>query len=152
METFCWVSWQQMILCDVQQHVAWGAWWHCKAHQLKSSAKALLQHLKPENSIILFFQHTSVICLCCSKENTKFICFLNYCFSFFFLIKDILELLEKRVKSRFSHRQIYLMNSFDFKQYLKIFKKQLSLPAEFPNESFAQKWNNNVQVREAFYT
>ncbi|NXQ73820.1 ORC4 protein, partial [Quiscalus mexicanus] len=59
--------------------------------------------------------------------------------------QDILELLEKRVKSRFSHRQIYLMNSFDFKQYIKIFKKQLSLPAEFPDESFAQKWNNNVQ-------
>ncbi|NXX24778.1 ORC4 protein, partial [Nicator chloris] len=59
--------------------------------------------------------------------------------------QDILELLEKRVKSRFSHRQIYLMNSFDFKEYIKIFKKQLSLPAEFPNESFAQKWNNNVQ-------
>ncbi|XP_039568210.1 origin recognition complex subunit 4 isoform X2 [Passer montanus] len=59
--------------------------------------------------------------------------------------QDILELLEKRVKSRFSHRQIYLMNSFDFKQYIKIFKSQLSLPAEFPDESFAQKWNNNVQ-------
>ncbi|NXA76795.1 ORC4 protein, partial [Thryothorus ludovicianus] len=59
--------------------------------------------------------------------------------------QDILELLEKRVKSRFSHRQIYLLNSFDFKQYIKIFKKQLSLPAEFPDESFAQKWNNNVQ-------
>ncbi|NXQ23376.1 ORC4 protein, partial [Alaudala cheleensis] len=60
--------------------------------------------------------------------------------------QDILELLEKRVKSRFSHRQIYLMNSFDFKEYIKIFKKQLSLPAEFPDESFAQKWNNNVQL------
>ncbi|NXC00254.1 ORC4 protein, partial [Orthonyx spaldingii] len=59
--------------------------------------------------------------------------------------QDILELLEKRVKSRFSHRQIYLMNSFDFKQYINIFKEQLSLPAEFPDESFAQKWNNNVQ-------
>ncbi|XP_074684620.1 origin recognition complex subunit 4 isoform X2 [Strix aluco] len=59
--------------------------------------------------------------------------------------QDILELLEKRVKSRFSHRQIYLMNSFDFKQYIRIFKEQLSLPAEFPDESFAQRWNNNVQ-------
>ncbi|XP_054685838.1 origin recognition complex subunit 4 isoform X4 [Grus americana] len=59
--------------------------------------------------------------------------------------QDILELLEKRVKSRFSHRQIYLMNSFDFKQYIRIFKEQLSLPAEFPDESFAQQWNNNVQ-------
>ncbi|NXA53366.1 ORC4 protein, partial [Nothocercus julius] len=59
--------------------------------------------------------------------------------------QDVLELLEKRVKSRFSHRQIYLMNSFDFKQYIKIFKEQLSLPAKFLDESFAQKWNNNVQ-------
>ncbi|NWI96188.1 ORC4 protein, partial [Pitta sordida] len=59
--------------------------------------------------------------------------------------QDILELLEKRVKSRFSHRQIYLLNSFDFKQYMKIFKEKLSLPAEFPDESFAQKWNDNVQ-------
>ncbi|NXA10193.1 ORC4 protein, partial [Sapayoa aenigma] len=59
--------------------------------------------------------------------------------------QDILELLEKRVKSRFSHRQIYLMNSFDFKQYIKIFKEKLSLPAEFPDESFAQKWNDNVE-------
>ncbi|XP_051479505.1 origin recognition complex subunit 4 isoform X2 [Apus apus] len=60
--------------------------------------------------------------------------------------QDILELLEKRVKSRFSHRQIYLMNSFDFKQYIRIVKQQLSLPAEFPDESFAQKWNKNVQM------
>ncbi|NWS72242.1 ORC4 protein, partial [Crotophaga sulcirostris] len=58
---------------------------------------------------------------------------------------DIMELMEKRVKSRFSHRQIYVLNSFDFKQYLKIFKEQLSLPAEFPDEVFAQKWNSNVQ-------
>ncbi|CAH6788630.1 origin recognition complex subunit 4 isoform X2 [Phodopus roborovskii] len=58
---------------------------------------------------------------------------------------DILELLEKRVKSRFSHRQIHLMNSFDFPQYIKIFKEQLSLPAEFPNKVFAERWNENNQ-------
>ncbi|XP_008572808.1 PREDICTED: origin recognition complex subunit 4 isoform X4 [Galeopterus variegatus] len=58
---------------------------------------------------------------------------------------DILELLEKRVKSRFSHRQIHLMNSFGFPQYVKIFKEQLSLPAEFPDKLFAEKWNENVQ-------
>lgn len=44
------------------------------------------------------------------------------------------------------------MNSFDFKQYIKIFKEQLTLPAEFPDESFAQKWNTNVQVFKAVYT
>uniref|UniRef100_A0A5F9DHB9 Origin recognition complex subunit 4 n=1 Tax=Oryctolagus cuniculus TaxID=9986 RepID=A0A5F9DHB9_RABIT len=59
---------------------------------------------------------------------------------------DILELLEKRVKSRFSHRQIHLMNSFGFPQYVKIFKEQLSLPAEFPDKVFAEKWNENVQM------
>ncbi|NXN17602.1 ORC4 protein, partial [Indicator maculatus] len=59
--------------------------------------------------------------------------------------QDILELLEKRVKSRFSHRQIYLLNSFDFRQYLKIFKEQLSLPAKLPDNFFAQKWNSNIQ-------
>nr|XP_056717616.1 origin recognition complex subunit 4 [Euleptes europaea] len=58
---------------------------------------------------------------------------------------DVLELLEKRVKSRFSHRQIYLMNSFDFKKYTNICKEQLSLPSEFPEKTFAQKWNKNVQ-------
>uniref|UniRef100_H0VCN7 Origin recognition complex subunit 4 n=1 Tax=Cavia porcellus TaxID=10141 RepID=H0VCN7_CAVPO len=58
---------------------------------------------------------------------------------------DILELLEKRVKSRFSHRQIHLMNSFGFPQYVKIFKEQLSLPAEFPDKLFAEKWNENIQ-------
>lgn len=36
------------------------------------------------------------------------------------------------------------MNSFDFPQYLKIFKEQLSLPAEFPDKAFAERWNENV--------
>ncbi|XP_051841794.1 origin recognition complex subunit 4 isoform X2 [Antechinus flavipes] len=58
---------------------------------------------------------------------------------------DILELLEKRVKSRFSHRQIHLMNSFSFSQYLKIFKEQLTLPEEFPDKHFTEKWNETVQ-------
>ncbi|XP_043850779.1 origin recognition complex subunit 4 isoform X3 [Dromiciops gliroides] len=58
---------------------------------------------------------------------------------------DILELLEKRVKSRFSHRQIHLMNSFSFSQYVKIFKEQLTLPEEFPDKHFTEKWNETVQ-------
>lgn len=64
----------------------------------------------------------------------------------FLFSKDILELLEKRVKSRFSHRQIHLMNSFGFPQYVKIFKEQLSLPAEFPDKVFAERWNENTLV------
>ncbi|XP_044525823.1 origin recognition complex subunit 4 [Gracilinanus agilis] len=58
---------------------------------------------------------------------------------------DILELLEKRVKSRFSHRQIHLMNSFSFSQYLKIFKEQLTLPEGFYDKHFTEKWNETIQ-------
>ncbi|MEE6489168.1 hypothetical protein FKM82_015508 [Ascaphus truei] len=58
---------------------------------------------------------------------------------------DVMELLEKRVKSRFSHRQIHLLNSFNFSQYLNIFEEQLSLPPEFPDVQFAETWNTNIQ-------
>ncbi|XP_057686620.1 origin recognition complex subunit 4 [Corythoichthys intestinalis] len=58
---------------------------------------------------------------------------------------DVLELLEKRVKSRFSHRQINLLNSLSFTQYLERVKSQLSLPDDFPDKRFAQNWNSSVQ-------
>lgn len=35
---------------------------------------------------------------------------------------DVLDLLEKRIKSRFSHRQIYLFNDFDLTTYLDMAK------------------------------
>lgn len=35
---------------------------------------------------------------------------------------DVLDLLEKRIKSRFSHRQIYLFNDFTFTKYLEMAK------------------------------
>ncbi|XP_045106993.1 origin recognition complex subunit 4-like isoform X2 [Portunus trituberculatus] len=45
---------------------------------------------------------------------------------------DVLELLEKRVKSRFSHRQIHLQASGDFTtHYLHTFKTLLHLPHSF---------------------
>lgn len=44
---------------------------------------------------------------------------------------DVIELLEKRVKSRFSHRQIFLFPDADnFKNYLKTFTELLSIPSE----------------------
>lgn len=58
---------------------------------------------------------------------------------------DVLELLEKRVKSRFSHRQIHLLNAFSFRQYMEVFQQQFSLPKEFPDEAFAQEWNQNIE-------
>jgi origin recognition complex subunit 4 len=35
---------------------------------------------------------------------------------------DVLDLLEKRIKSRFSHRQVYLFNDYDFESYCHVGK------------------------------
>ncbi|XP_065085183.1 origin recognition complex subunit 4 [Ochlerotatus camptorhynchus] len=44
---------------------------------------------------------------------------------------DVIELLEKRVKSRFSHRQIFILpRENDFKSRIELFKLLLSLPTE----------------------
>ncbi|XP_008299498.1 origin recognition complex subunit 4, partial [Stegastes partitus] len=58
---------------------------------------------------------------------------------------DVLELLEKRVKSRFSHRQIHLLNSFSFSRYLQMVQTQLSLPEDFADRRFAEDWNASIQ-------
>ncbi|XP_075037025.1 origin recognition complex subunit 4 [Mixophyes fleayi] len=58
---------------------------------------------------------------------------------------DVMELLEKRVKSRFSHRQIHLLNSFRFSEYLEVFEDLLSLAPGFPDTQFAETWNTNIQ-------
>ncbi|KAI7897866.1 origin recognition complex subunit 4 C-terminus-domain-containing protein [Cokeromyces recurvatus] len=48
---------------------------------------------------------------------------------------DTLDLLEKRVKSRFSHRQIYLFPSSNFGQFLEIAKGTLELPENYPSST-----------------
>uniref|UniRef100_A0A8C2EBJ8 Origin recognition complex subunit 4 n=1 Tax=Cyprinus carpio TaxID=7962 RepID=A0A8C2EBJ8_CYPCA len=57
---------------------------------------------------------------------------------------DVLELLEKRVKSRFSHRQIHLFSSLSFAQYVDAVRAQLSLPPDFPDPKFSDDWNHSV--------
>ncbi|KAK1876444.1 Origin recognition complex subunit 4 [Dissostichus eleginoides] len=59
---------------------------------------------------------------------------------------DVLELLEKRVKSRFSHRQIHLLSNPTFSQYLERVQTQLRLQDDFPDETFAQDWNASVKT------
>ncbi|XP_075685382.1 origin recognition complex subunit 4 isoform X3 [Rhinoderma darwinii] len=59
---------------------------------------------------------------------------------------DVMELLEKRVKSRFSHRQIHLLNSFSFSGYQEVFIDLLSLAPGFPDTQFAEKWSTNLQA------
>ncbi|KAL5009478.1 hypothetical protein ScPMuIL_011783 [Solemya velum] len=57
---------------------------------------------------------------------------------------DVIELLEKRVKSRFSHRQIHLFNNLTFDRYCDLFCSYLTLSNEFPDKKFAKDWNKNV--------
>uniref|UniRef100_A0A8C2IX56 Origin recognition complex subunit 4 n=1 Tax=Cyprinus carpio TaxID=7962 RepID=A0A8C2IX56_CYPCA len=60
------------------------------------------------------------------------------------VLQDVLELLEKRVKSRFSHRQIHLFSSLSFAQYVDAVRAQLSLPPDFPDPKFSDEWNQSV--------
>ncbi|TRZ01022.1 hypothetical protein DNTS_016668 [Danionella cerebrum] len=57
---------------------------------------------------------------------------------------DVLELLEKRVKSRFSHRQIHLFSSLTFPQYVDVVRGQLSLTQDFPQPTFSSQWNKSI--------
>lgn len=66
---------------------------------------------------------------------------------------DIMDLFEKRVKSRFSHRQIYVCNSWDFDEYVQILKNNLSLPNNFSKttsvsksdkQRFIKNWNGCI--------
>uniref|UniRef100_A0A8C6WUI7 Origin recognition complex subunit 4 n=1 Tax=Neogobius melanostomus TaxID=47308 RepID=A0A8C6WUI7_9GOBI len=59
---------------------------------------------------------------------------------------DVLELLEKRVKSRFSHRQIHLLSGATFPDYVQRVQSKLWLPEQFPDQRFAHEWNNSVKV------
>lgn len=65
------------------------------------------------------------------------------------VLQDVLELLEKRVKSRFSHRQIPLLSRLTLPQYLQRFQTQLRLhPEDVPDQHFTQEWNAELEVRE----
>uniref|UniRef100_A0A8C5GKM3 Origin recognition complex subunit 4 n=1 Tax=Gouania willdenowi TaxID=441366 RepID=A0A8C5GKM3_GOUWI len=59
---------------------------------------------------------------------------------------DVMELLEKRVKSRFSHRQILLLSSLSFPQYQQRIQAQLSLTDAFPDAHFAEEWNSSIKT------
>ncbi|XP_077483427.1 origin recognition complex subunit 4 isoform X2 [Amblyomma americanum] len=59
---------------------------------------------------------------------------------------DAIELLEKRVKSRFSHRQMHLFPNFSFEEYLDIMVDHLSLPASFSNKKLREEWNLSVKA------
>ncbi|XP_069120918.1 origin recognition complex subunit 4-like [Argopecten irradians] len=58
---------------------------------------------------------------------------------------DVVELLEKRVKSRFSHRQVHLFNNITLGDYTNLFISYLSLPDNFTDSKFVKTWNQHIQ-------
>ena len=61
--------------------------------------------------------------------------------------QDVLELLEKRVKSRFSHRHIHLCPKFSLDDYIAIFCMYLRLPDNVNADvDFISQWNSRVEV------
>ncbi|CAD7014427.1 origin recognition complex subunit 4 [Ceratitis capitata] len=55
---------------------------------------------------------------------------------------DVIELLEKRVKSRFSHRQIFIFPAANtFEKYLDLFKELLSIPNEKELKQITERVN-----------
>ena len=61
--------------------------------------------------------------------------------------KDVVGLLEKRVKSRFSHRQLHLLGDLDFDGYVDIFRMLLTLPEDFVDRKYAKKWQQTLEVK-----
>lgn len=62
---------------------------------------------------------------------------------------DVIELLEKRVKSRFSHRQIYLLpESENFDERVKLFKELLKLPSAQEAASYSK---DHLKLSERAY-
>ncbi|XP_046846096.1 origin recognition complex subunit 4-like isoform X2 [Xenia sp. Carnegie-2017] len=59
---------------------------------------------------------------------------------------DVVEHLEKRVKSRFSHRQIQFFNDFMFGDYIDIFRSIVAVPPNFSNKATAKAWNKSIET------
>ncbi|XP_066929285.1 origin recognition complex subunit 4-like [Clytia hemisphaerica] len=57
---------------------------------------------------------------------------------------DVVELLEKRVKSRYSHRAILTFPSYSFEEYVDIVSSFLKLSEDFSCKKFRDRWNRNL--------
>ncbi|XP_022197552.2 origin recognition complex subunit 4 [Nilaparvata lugens] len=62
---------------------------------------------------------------------------------------DVAEMLEKRVKSRYSHRQILLLQPATIEKRMQLFKELLILPNDRSRNSidsaYRDKWNKNIE-------
>lgn len=58
---------------------------------------------------------------------------------------DVMGLLEKRVKSRFSHRMLHFFNKLNFEDYMRIVENILQLPIDFSSSLVRRNWNTHVK-------
>ncbi|XP_063424635.1 origin recognition complex subunit 4-like [Mytilus trossulus] len=58
---------------------------------------------------------------------------------------DVIELLEKRVKSRFSHRQVYFLNNYSFQNFCDICMSYLRIESKPGSGDFIKEWNKQVE-------
>lgn len=62
-----------------------------------------------------------------------------------------MDLLEKRVKSRFSHRQIFLFPPATFGDFVEMARDALTLPDDITEEAYITKFNQTVKVNTYIY-
>ncbi|VDH93722.1 origin recognition complex subunit 4 [Mytilus galloprovincialis] len=63
---------------------------------------------------------------------------------------DVIELLEKRVKSRFSHRQVYFLNNYSYENFCDICMSYLKIESKPVRCDFIKEWNKQVEVSSPF--
>lgn len=59
---------------------------------------------------------------------------------------DVVELLEKRVKSRYSHRVVLTFPDYTLAQYRLHLRQLLSLPESFNCKTFRRRWENRLHT------
>ena len=55
-------------------------------------------------------------------------------------------MLEKRLRSRYSHRQILLLCDYSFEEYMDISRSLLSLPDSFTDKAYLKEWRRHLEV------
>ena len=61
-------------------------------------------------------------------------------------MQDVTEMLEKRLRSRYSHRQILLLCDYSFEEYMGIIKSLLSLPDSGADKAYLKEWRHHLEV------
>ncbi|XP_075215093.1 origin recognition complex subunit 4 isoform X2 [Lycorma delicatula] len=107
-------------------------------------SKALIFILEEFHLFCLHRNQTLLYNLFDSAQSSKGICIIGVTTHL-----DVTEMLEKRVKSRFSHRQLLILYQTSIEQRISLFKKLLVLPCDshtmYLDPVFVHFWNENIE-------